>query len=291
MGADSYLISVSELDALSGVDDCRVIDCRFELLHPDAGRKAYLEAHIPGAVYLDLDRDLAAPATQGTGRHPLPDPERLSSTLGTLGIDHRSRVVLYDGRSGALAARAWWLLRWLGHKQLQLLDGGLEAWTRAGYGLESGPVKVAPRTFEHRSGSMKILTSQEIVRMADKVSELKLVDARDRKRFLGIEETIDPVAGHIPGARNLPFSENLDDKGLWRAPGEIAARFLEAAGVGPDDDWSVMCGSGVTACHLVVAGLIAGLREPRLYVGSWSDWITDSSRPVAIGDDSAAELT
>lgn len=283
------LIGAAELHELSGRANVRVLDCRFELANPDAGRQAYRNGHIPGAVYADLDSDLAGPVSAGSGRHPLPDPEVLCATLGRLGIDADTDVVVYDAGPGALAARAWWLLRWMGHERSRLLDGGLAGWTRAGYALESGDTEVRGRVFAGRPRPELVVTTAEILAAGADAASLNLVDARANVRFIGREEPIDPVAGHIPGARNLPFTTNLDAGGMWKSPAELGKNLQELLRLGPDAEWSVMCGSGVTACHLVVAGLLAGYREPRLYVGSWSEWVADPSRPVATGGAGPAE--
>jgi thiosulfate/3-mercaptopyruvate sulfurtransferase len=279
-----YLTSVTEL--LSSLDDpdLRIVDCRFELLDPGAGRLNYHKAHIPGAVYVDLDKDLAGPIGPNTGRHPLPDVASATKTFGRLGIDADIRVVVYDDASGALAAaRAWWILRWLGHDKVSLLDGGLAEWMAQGQPLEMAEVDVEPRKFIAAPRDNLVLGTEEIVEAARSAGDLRLIDARDRVRFVGEEEPIDKVAGHIAGARNLPFSTSLGEDGLWKSPEQLAEGLASVLGDPSAAPWSVMCGSGVTACHLVIAGLIAGYREPRLYVGSWSEWIADPARQVVKG--------
>ncbi len=278
-----YLIKPLELQQSIGNFDLRLVDCRFVLLDPDAGRASYREGHIPGAVFADLDRDLAGPVRSDSGRHPLPDVDRISDTFSNLGIGSSTSVIVYDDSSGALAARAWWLLRWLGHDDVRVLDGGLAAWVAEGGALEAGQVSVQPRVFEARPRDHLVMMTDEIANAGDAIDELRLVDARDEARFSGQAEPIDPVAGHIPGSLNLPFAVNLDADGRWKSPEELEMNLESVLGPDRHRPWSVMCGSGVTACHLVIAGLLAGYCEPRVYVGSWSEWIADPGRPIATG--------
>jgi thiosulfate/3-mercaptopyruvate sulfurtransferase len=260
-----------------------LVDCRFDLGDRDAGRRAYEAGHIPGSVYLDLDRDLAGPVGPDTGRHPLPDAGRLAARLGELGIGNDCTVVVYDDANGAIAARAWWIVRWLGHDSVRLLDGGFARWRSLGLPLESRSTRRAPRAFQVAPRPERVISTDEVAAMLGTAAELNLLDARDRERFRGNREPIDPVAGHIPGTRNLPFADFVNADGTWRSLGERKQRLLEALDGDPGADWCVMCGSGVTACHLAITGVEAGLREPRLYVGSWSEWIRDERRPVATG--------
>lgn len=277
------LICVGELESRIGDSGVRVVDCRFELMKPDAGRAEYLAGHIPGAVYADLDKDLAAPVAAGTGRHPLPEPDTLARTFGQFGISRDTHVVVYDEVSGALAARAWWLLRWLGHESVRLLEGGIESWRARQLPIEQGGVDVMPQVFAAAPRDEMVLRSQEIVDAGADCSSLRLLDARDEARFRGDSEPIDVVAGHIPGALNLPFSSAQNSDGSWKTREELTEILSHRLGNDRHAPWSVMCGSGVTACHLVISGLLAGLNEPRLYVGSWSEWITDTGRPIATG--------
>lgn len=280
MVESELLMSTAELDAILGHKDLRVLDCRFDLMDTAAGRAAWIEGHIPGAVYADLDNDLAAPVTDASGRHPLPAVDMLAATFSTMGIDANTSVVVYDDRNGAVAARAWWLLRWLGHKRVRLLDGGYAAWHVAGGKIEQGKRSVTARQFVARPQEHMVLECQEI---ETTTGNLHLVDARDAARYRGEVEPIDAVAGHIPGALNLPFADTVLPDGRWKSAAEIRELLSPLLANGADTNWSVMCGSGVTACHLVVSGLLAGYREPRLYVGSWSEWIRDPGRPVAQG--------
>jgi thiosulfate/3-mercaptopyruvate sulfurtransferase len=277
------LISAAKLQSCIDDSDIRIVDCRFDLMQPDAGRTSYLQGHIPGAVYADLDKDLAGPIGPGIGRHPLPDPSELASTFGRLGISASTHVIVYDACSGALAARAWWLLRWVGHEQVSLLEGGISHWQELGLPIEKGDITVTPGIFKSQPRHDLVLATQEIVDAGATCTSLRLVDARDKVRFRGEREPIDNVAGHVPGAMNLPFSASLNDDGSWKSSAELESIWHAVLGPDRDVSWSVMCGSGVTACHLVISGLLAGLTEPRVYVGSWSEWITDPARKVATG--------
>ena len=283
MARSSPLISADNLAAEISNSGLRVLDCRFDLQEPAAGRADYEAAHIPGAVYADLDKDLAAAPGPGSGRHPLPDPAELAKTFGGMGIDTDTRVVVYDDCSGALASRAWWLLRWLGHDQVLLLDGGFSSWQRSRLPVETGANRAAATVFVGAPRDQMVLETSDVVARNDKAVDLRLVDARDAARFSGATEPIDAVAGHITVAVNLPFSENLDASGYWRGPAELRRNMKRVLGSDLSSPWGVMCGTGVTACHHVVSALVAGLSEPRLYVGSWSEWITDPERPVASG--------
>ena len=273
-------------DLLECLDDPEyvVVDCRFDLGDPDAGRRAYEAGHIPGAVFLDLDRDLAGPITPETGRHPLPDPAALAATLGDLGIGESHRVIVYDAGPGAIAARAWWVLRWLGHDAVYLLDGGLAHWQAIGMPIEGGDENPSATAFNARVRKGLVLGTEELAENVAAITELNLLDARDAPRFRGELEPIDPVAGHIPGAINLPFSKFVNEDGTWRPLRERAALLENLIGTDRSVHWNVMCGSGVTACHLAISGLEAGFQEPRLYVGSWSEWIRDPQRPIAAAD-------
>jgi len=278
------LIDAKQLATLLEDSDVRVVDCRFELMDSDAGRASYLHEHIPGAVYADLDNDLAAPVGPATGRHPLPDAAVLADTFGRLGVSNSSHVVVYDDCSGAVASRAWWLLRWLGHDKVSLLDGGIKHWRALQLPLESGEIGVAREQFEFMARPQLVLETSEIVDAGATCATLKLVDARDAKRFAGSAEPIDTIAGHIPGAISLPLSASLNDDGTWKDQKQLRQLWDTTLGEGTDGPWSVMCGSGVTACHLVISGLLAGRPDPRVYVGSWSEWIRDPNREIAVGE-------
>ena len=277
------LISAAALESEREQGEVAIVDCRFDLLDTDKGFRDYADAHIPGAVFADLDRDLSAPVTAETGRHPVPDIEGLATTFGRLGIDRSTPVVVYDEHGGALAARCWWLLRWLGHEQVRLLDGGLASWRRRNLPLQAGITTAAPKRFDAAPLRGKLFTLQELLDNGASADGLNLIDARDAARFRGEAEPIDPVAGHIPGATNLPYSATLREDGTWQSDQAIREVWASAIGTNRKTATAVMCGSGVTACHLVLSALLAGYREPRVYIGSWSEWIRDPARPVATG--------
>ena len=284
MAPHSNLIDPQELQRCLGRDGIRIVDCRFDLSDVLAGRRAYAAAHIPGAVFADLDTDLSAPIRPDTGRHPLPDVSDIAATLGRLGVDNSIDVIVYDEGPGSLAARAWWMLRWLGHERVRLLNGGFQAWQKQGLPLVGGVEQAEHRNFVPRPREDRIVTTSELSDGVENIEAMNLIDARDVARFRGEIEPIDTVAGHVPGARNMPFQMSLDEAGWWRPQKELRSLWAEALGEDTDTAWLVMCGSGVTACHLAISALEAGYREPRLYVGSWSEWIRDPARPVGLGE-------
>lgn len=279
----ALLIDVDELAARLTDDKLRIIDCRFDLMNPDGGRESYFAGHIPGAVYADLDADLAAPVVATTGRHPLPEIGVATETFRRLGVSHGNDVVVYDSAGGAMAARAWWMLRWLGHDSVRVLNGGLPGWQAANRPLEGGEVYVEPGDFKPAPGSEWVVTTADVLAGLEPGGDLLLVDARDVARFRGEVEPIDSVAGHIPGTRNLPFTEALNEDGTFRPEEELEALWEGMLGKSRDVAWAAMCGSGVTACHLAISASLAGYREPGLYVGSWSEWIRNPDRPVEVG--------
>ena len=278
------LIGVNELKQRLDDDAWRIVDCRFDLSDVKAGRTRYELGHIPGAGFADLNEDLAAPRGKMTGRHPLPSVESAAAVFGHLGIDQQSTVVVYDAGNGAMAARAWWMLRWLGHDSVRLLDGGIAAWTAQQCPLETGSRSFVSKEFKPQPRNDLIVTTQELVRAGNAITNLNLIDARDRARFRGEIEPIDSIAGHIPGARNLPFLDNLEEDGSFKKRADRRELWRQQVGSDPSVESIAMCGSGVTACHLILSAVDAGFREPRLYVGSWSEWITDSGRPIGLGE-------
>ena len=281
------LIEPAALAAHLADPDWAIVDCRFDLARPEWGALAWAAGHIPNALYAHLDRDLSGPRTALTGRHPLPAIAALTATLGRWGIDKEVQVVAYDQGAGAYAARLWWLLRWLGHQQVAVLDGGLAAWERAGLALETAATVRAPRRFTAAPAAGLVVTTaalaQAVAAGALTRGELTLVDARSADRFAGQNETLDPVAGHIPGARNHPFSGNLDANGRFLSAPELRRCWADSLRERPAATLIAMCGSGVTACHNLLALEAAGLAGARLYAGSWSEWIRDPARPVARG--------
>ena len=256
-----------------------VCDCRHDLVDYGAGRRAYSEAHIPGARFVHLDEDLSGPKTGHNGRHPLPHPLTLALRLGALGIDCDTQVVAYDASGGCFAARLWWMLRWVGHTRAAVLDGGWQAWTGAGLPVTSDQPAPEPTTYTLRPRpDLAVDAAYVAAHLAD--PETALIDARSADRFRGENESLDPVAGHIPGAINRFFKLNLEESGRFKAPEDLR---VELAGLlGGCDPRGVVhqCGSGVTACHNLLAMEHAGLPGSRLYPGSWSEWISERSRPV-----------
>jgi len=276
-------IAAAELASILERPETRIVDCRFYLPDPERGRQEYLSGHIPGAAYADLDKDLSSPVTATSGRHPLPDPDDAARTVARLGISNDSRVIVYDDRSGAVASRLWWMLRWMGHDDVAVLDGGFAAWQAAGLPASTGDEATVPGAFVPGVVRDLVWTTDDVAEMVATAGEFLLVDARDTARYRGEIEPIDPVAGHVPGAVNLPFPASLTGAGAWREPAELAALWSSVPGIMGAQSWGVMCGSGVTACHLALSALLAGLPEPRLYAGSWSEWVRDPGRPVATG--------
>lgn len=278
------LWSAQDLAARLNDPSVVIVDCRFDLMKPDAGRLAYEEAHIPGARYADLNRDLSGPVEPGvTGRHPLPDPELLAKTLGEWGIDRQTLVVAYDDASGAIAARLWWLLVWLGHEQVTVLDGGLAAWQESGGALTTDVPIVLSKSFVPRVREEMVVALSEVDTFVRKGGP-PLLDARATPRFRGEQEPIDPTPGRIPGARSLPFSMLLE-AGRFATPERVREVFERALRGDEVESAVCYCGSGVTACHLVLGAASAGLPLPRLYAGSYSEWIADGMRAVATGDE------
>lgn len=263
--------------------DWAVIDCRFALADVGKGRRDYLAAHIPGALYAHLDEDLSAPTTPGrTGRHPLPAPEDFARTLAHWGVDVQVQVVAYDDAGGMIAGRVWWMLRWLGHNAVAVLDGDWRAWVAEGRPTRSGQETRPPRRFVAALQPwLTIDTAEVAARLHDPT--LRLFDARSADRYRGENETIDPRAGHIPGAHSAPFTANLTADGHFLPAAtlrdEWQARFDATHGA----EAAVYCGSGVSAAHHVLACAHAGLALPRLYVGSWSEWSAAPDRPGVVG--------
>ena len=277
----AQLIDTTRLNAQLAHPNLCIIDCRFALDDPQYGKRSHEQAHIPGAVYLDLEADLSGPVIPGqTGRHPLPQPEQLVQRLRAAGVSNDSEVVLYDDGPGAFAARAWWLLAWLGKRSgVYLLDGGLKAWCAAGGPMSSEPAVVAPGTFEGTPDNSLLIDARQL--LADlQQPGLTLLDARALPRFLGEQEPIDPVAGHIPGAHCVPFSGNLGEDGRFLSPQALEERFKPLVATASTERLVAYCGSGVTACHNLFALCLAGHPLAKLYAGSWSEWITDPQRPV-----------
>ena len=285
VGPFTTLIETADLAAHLDDPNWVVVDCRFFLNHPELGRKQYLDAHIPGAVYADLDHDLSGPVTPGaTGRHPLPDVEVFAAKVASWGVDESVQVVAYDGAGGMVAGRLWWMLNWLGHERVAVLNGDFRAWFHEERPTVSGEEKNTPRKFAPKVHPERVVTAEEVLANLNNPT-VKLLDARARDRFRGENETLDAKAGHIPGAKSAPYGENLDAQGRFLSPEKLADRFQDLLGNTPGEQTVLYCGSGVTAAHNALAMAIAGLGTPRIYSGSWSDWITDATRPIATGDE------
>jgi thiosulfate/3-mercaptopyruvate sulfurtransferase len=287
------LIEPRELTPHLGDSAWAIVDCRFDLARPGWGRQAFAAGHIPHALYAHLDEDLSAPRTARSGRHPLPPAEVLAATFGRWGIDADVQVIAYDQGSGAYAARLWWLLRWLGHTQVAVLDGGLAAWEGAGLPLSTATETRAPRHFTARPDPRRLVSGSEVAAAVRSGAlgrgQQLLIDARSADRFAGENETIDPVAGHVPGARNHPFASNLDARSRFLEAGQLRRSWDNTLRGASPQQLIAMCGSGVTACHNLLALEVAGLPGARLYAGSWSEWITDPAHPVARGPDDPHE--
>lgn len=274
----SPLINAAE--ALLIADQLVFIDCRHNLAEPDAGARAYAQGHLPGAAFAHLDAVLSGPKSGHNGRHPLPDPQRLAAWLGEQGIDADSRVVAYDDAGGMFAARCWWLLRWLGHRgPVQVLDGGIVAWQAAGGDLTPQPPQRAAHDYTLALRAERHVDAAAVLANLDTL-DFTLIDARSAERYAGIGETLDPVGGHIPGALNRFFQLNLAE-GRFKPAEELRAEWLALLAGREPGEVVHQCGSGVTACHNLLALAVAGLDGGRLYPGSWSEWCSDPDRPVA----------
>lgn len=280
------LVTTAELAGRAGVKRPGpawvICDCRFSLADPGAGERAYRAGHIPGARYVHLERDLSGPVTADSGRHPLPERAALAERFGAWGISVRTQVVAYDDSGGAIAARLWWLLRWLGHERVAVLDGGWERWREEGRPVSVEIPRPHPALFEVRPGLARTVSAAEVAAGLAR-NEICLMDARSAERFRGEAESLDTVAGHVPGAVNRPYQDNLGPDGRFLPPAELR-RALERRTAGfPPRQVVHMCGSGVTACHNLLAMEVAGLPGSGLYAGSWSEWIRDPARPVTRG--------
>jgi len=257
-----------------------IVDCRFVLSDLGAGARAYHAGHIPGAVYAHLESDLSSPIGPQTGRHPLPNPKTLAEKLGKWGISNKSQVVVYDATFGAVAARLWWLMRWLGHEAVAVLDGDMRKWERENRPITTEASVIEPTQFHPTINNDLWVDTEHVQQIVGGHSGL-IIDARAEERFRGEVEPFDKVAGHIPGAINVSFEDNLDFSGVFLPPEELRAEYGAKVGKLAPAEVVQMCGSGVTACHNALAMEHAGLTGSRVYIGSWSEWITDPSRPVA----------
>lgn len=274
----SPLITANQLEEIiNSGEDVLVCDCRFDLVDPLAGKKAYEEGHIPGAIYVNLDHDLSGEKTGQNGRHPLPTPEAWAKTKSRLGMDPKTLVVAYDNHGSVYASRLWWMLKATGHANVRVLDGGLDAW--------NGPIGMVPRPPTPSATPVQAMPYVGLVLVDELVGNLQsknsvVIDARMADRFQGQNETLDPVGGHIPDAINYCFRNNLSSK-VFKSPEQLYKDFVDLLGTKKASEVIHQCGSGVTACHNVLAMELAGLKGSRLYAGSWSEWCADPARPVA----------
>jgi len=275
------LISTAELAAHLEDAGWVIFDCRHDLAKPDSGVQDYAKAHIPGARFLHLDRDLSAPATGTNGRHPLPEAQAFMRTLGAAGVDSSKQVIAYDAKMGVYAARLWWMLRWLGHENVAVLDGGYAKWTDEGRPVTGAVPQPAPTRFTGQPRPMWV-DANEVLRSIGQPGRI-LVDARAPDRYRGENETLDPVGGRIRGSLNRFFRDNLDANGCFRPAAELRQAYTGLLGKTAPDAVVHSCGSGVSACHNLLAMEIAGLSGSRLYPGSWSEWSSNPSRPTEKG--------
>jgi thiosulfate/3-mercaptopyruvate sulfurtransferase len=274
------LIPTTELALHLGDPDWAIFDCRFTLAEPERGRRDYQHEHIPGAIYAHLDEDLAGPIVPGvTGRHPLPSIESTAQIFSQWGIDTRVQAVVYDDNGGAMAARLWWMLRWLGHDAAAVLDGGWPKWRGEDRDVRNGVESRPARSFMPRPRPELLISIEEVDNIRQNAG-YRLIDSRTAERYHGENETIDPIAGHIPGAISAPYPDNLNPDGTFRSDEELRMRFITLLGDTPTDHTAFYCGSGVSAAHNLAVLKHVGLGDAKLYVGSWSEWITDTQRPI-----------
>jgi thiosulfate/3-mercaptopyruvate sulfurtransferase len=277
----NYTTLIPASDLAQHLTDVQLVifDCRHDLMSPGAGARAYAQSHLPGAHFADTDADLAGPKNGRNGRHPLPDPQAFMQWLGRNGVDSSKQVVSYDNVGSASAARLWWMLKWLGHEPAAVLDGGWEAWVKAGQPLSSAASPATPTRFAGTPRRAWVGVDDVVRNLQSK--EFVVIDARASDRYQGLTEPIDPVAGHIPGARNRLYKDNLLADGRFKSADQLRQEFNTVLAGATPDQVVHQCGSGVSACHNLLAMEVAGLSGSRLYPGSWSEWVADSSRPVA----------
>lgn len=277
------LISPMELSASIDHKNWIICDCRFDIHNPELGHRSYLEGHLPSAIYVDLNKDMSIPPEGTNGRHPLPDEDKLIGLVEALGISNHAQVVVYDDDGGGIAARLWWILKYLGHDTVALLDGGIQAWISSGFSITR--VVNPPRKAQFRANLQKdrLVTVEQLQALLSQGSHL-LLDSRAPERYRGDEEPLDPVGGHIPGAHNRYWRENLGSSDAFKPAPALRKELRLFVGDSEVEDAIVYCGSGVTACHNILAFVHAGYPMPRLYVGSWSEWSSDPGRAVVAKD-------
>jgi thiosulfate/3-mercaptopyruvate sulfurtransferase len=277
------LISTDELAAKIGDSNCVIFDCRHDLFDAGKGERLYREGHVPGAIYANVDTDLSGEKSGTNGRHPLPPPAAFTAFLARNGVTNTSKIIAYDDVGGQFASRLWWLARWIGLTDVSLLDGGVSKWVTDGHALSRDVPVPKPAALRGHADPMMALNADE-VEAGLKIASTTLIDARAPERYRGEVEPIDPVAGHIAGAKNRFYKENLNTDLTMRAPAEISAAFLSIMNAPKANEVIHQCGSGVTACANIFAMEYAGLKGSKLYAGSWSEWITDPARPIVKGN-------
>jgi thiosulfate/3-mercaptopyruvate sulfurtransferase len=277
----SFTTLASVTDVAAHLDDPHwiVFDCRHDLADTETGRRAYAQSHIPGARFVHLDADLSGPKSGTNGRHPLPDPAQFCARLAALGMHKGQQAVAYDATGGFYAARLWWMLRWVGHTRAAVLDGGWDAWRKNGLPVTAQLPAITSGAFN--GAALNHTVDARFILDQIGQSQIKVIDARSPDRFRGENETLDPVGGHIPGAINRFFKDNLATDGRFKPAAELKREFSAVLGALPPAQAVHQCGSGVTACHNLLAMEIAGLSGSKLYPGSWSEWCSDPQRPVA----------
>ena len=273
------LIAPAQLNALAGDPGVVVFDVRHDLGDHALGLRKYRESHIPGAIFVSVENDLAGERNGRNGRHPLPSPDAFAATLSRLGVDSGKRVVAYDQAQSTYAARVWWMLRWVGHRNVAVLDGGIDAWTRAGYPASTDAAQPMPSKFEANVADSPVSVDTLVAKLGD--IDYSLIDARSAERFRGENETVDPVGGHIPSSHNRPYARNLNDDNTFKDAVTLRNEWESVLAGRTPQQIVHSCGSGVTACNNVLAMEIAGLAGSRLYPGSWSEWSADTNRPLA----------
>tara|TARA_Y100000992_G_C21256929_1_gene489042 strand:- start:916 stop:1767 length:852 start_codon:yes stop_codon:yes gene_type:complete len=278
----SYKTIISAENLIKSLQDenTLVFDCRCDIKDTTYGIQAYTEGHIPGSIYVNVDTDLASEKTPSSGRHPLPDADALSEKLSQWGLSSEKQAVIYDDASGAFAGRMWWILKWLGHKKVAVLDGGLGSYMSIGGKLTTDETIFEKNIFTPNIQSEMVVEITDVEEAQYKMNKL-IIDARSKERYLGIKDLVDPIAGHVPGAISHPLSLNLNKDGKFRSPEDLKLAFDKIIADTTSENVISMCGSGITACHNILAMEIAGIKGIKLYVGSWSEWITDKSRPIA----------
>lgn len=280
------LISSQQLAALSMSEDVVIIDCRFDLANPDWGYQQYFENHIPKAWYAHLDKDLSSKVTPTSGRHPLPNMKVFCQRIANWNIRPGTQVVVYDQHNGGFAGRLWWMLKYIGHKSVALLDGGYKSWQESNYPTSVSIPEDDHTVFKPYSCEIQanmLLSSEEVLHKMKEHTAL-LIDARSPDRFRGENETMDKIGGHIPGAINYFYANNVDEKGFYKTPALLREALNALLSNYPKEEITVYCGSGVTSCSLILAFVQAGMGFPKLYAGSWSEWINDVNHPIATGD-------